>query len=186
MNALSQDTVLLIIDVQKGLDDPALGRRNNPGAEAKMSQLLREWRTTGRPVIHVQHHSVRPASPLWPDKPGVEFKETVRPVEGEPIFRKTVNSAFIGTGLETHLQERGLNTLVIVGLTTEHCVSATTRMAGDLGFETYLVADATATFDRTGYDGRRYPAEQVHDIALASLHGEFTTVVEADDIVAQL
>ena len=127
---------------------------------------------------------------MCPDKPGVEFKEEVRPIAGEPIFRKTVNSAFIGAGLETdletHLRERDLNTLVIVGLTTEHCVSATTRMAGDLGFETYLIADATATFDRTGYDGRRYPAEQVHGIALASLHGEFATVVETDDIAAHL
>ena len=186
MGALPQDAVLLIIDVQKGLDDPVWGRRNNPDAETNMARLLRGWRATGRPVIHVQHHSLRPRSPLRPELPGVAFKDEVRPVEGEPIFQKTVNSAFIGTDLEVHLRERDLNTLVIVGLTTDHCVSTTTRMAGNLGFETYLVADATATFERIGHDGRHYSAEAMHDLALASLHDEFATVVETDEVVAQL
>ena len=184
MNRLPQDTVLLLIDIQQGLDDPVWGERNNPDAEEKMAQLLRGWRSSGRPVIHVQHLSSHPSSPLAPNKPGVAFKEAVLPIEGEPIFQKTVNSAFIGTALEAYLRERSLHTLVIVGLTTNHCVSTTTRMAGNLGFEAYLVADATATFDRTGHDGRRYAAEQVHDLALASLHGEFATVVETKDILA--
>jgi nicotinamidase-related amidase len=134
----------------------------------------------------VQHCSVTPGSPLLPDQPGVEFKLFAQPIEGEPVFQKSVNSAFIGTELEAYLRQNDLNTLVIVGLTTNHCVSTTTRMAGNLGFDTYLVADATATFDRTGHDGRRYPAEQVHDLALASLHGEFATVVEIDDLLTQV
>ena len=186
MNILPQDAVLLLIDVQQGFSDPVWGRRNNPEAEANMSRLLTEWRIVGRPVIHVQHCSVTPGSPLRPDQPGVEFQEFARPIEDEPVFQKIVNSAFIGTDLEGYLRENDLTTLVIVGLTTNHCVSTTTRMAGNLGFDTYLVADATATFDRTGYDGRRYPAEQVHDLALASLHGEFATVVETDDLLTQI
>ena len=185
MNALLQATVLLLIDVQIGFDDPVWGRRNNLDAEEKMSSLLNAWRTSGRPVVHVQHCSVTPGSPLLPDQPGVEFMAFAQPLNGEPVFQKSVNSAFIGTDLEGYLRENDLTTLVIVGLTTNHCVSTTTRMAGNLGFETYLVADATATFDRTGHDGRCYPAQQVHDLALASLHGEFATVVETDEVLAQ-
>ncbi len=183
---LPQDTVLLLIDVQKGFDDPVWGRRNNPDAEENMSRLLQSWRAGGRPVIHVQHCSVTPSSPLRPNQSGVEFQEFAQPVEDEPVFQKNVNSAFIGTNLEDYLRKHDLNRLVIVGLTTNHCVSTTTRMAGNLGFETYLVADATATFDRTGHDGRRYPAEQVHDLALASLHGEFATVIETDEVLTHL
>jgi nicotinamidase-related amidase len=176
----------MLIDVQQGLDDPYWGNRNNPGAEEKIAQLLQAWRKTDRPIIHVQHCSVLPGSPLSPALPGVAFKAQAEPADGEPIFQKSVNSAFIGTDLEAYLREHGLNILVIVGLTTNHCVSTTTRMAGNLGFETYLVADATAAFGRTGHDGRSYSAEEVHRVSLASLHGEFATVVESADLLARM
>ena len=183
MDALPQDAVLLIIDVQKGMDDPHYGKRNNPQAEDNIARLLESWRGSGRPVFHVQHLSTEPDSPLRPERPGCEIKDAVKPRQGEPLFQKHVNSAFIGTDLEQQLRERGLDTLVIVGLTTQHCVSTTTRMAGNLGFRTYLVADATAAFDSTGYDGRRYPAEEVHAVSLATLHQEFATVVDTETLL---
>ena len=183
MISLPQDAVLLLVDIQQGFDDPYWGQRNNPDAEQKIAALLEAWRASHRPVIHVQHCSVTPGSPLSPALPGVAFKAESAPIAGEQIFQKRVNSAFIGTGLESYLRQHDLNTLVIVGLTTNHCVSTTTRMAGNLGFETYLVGDATATFDRTSYDGRLFPAELVHQMSLANLHGEFATVIESDDLL---
>jgi nicotinamidase-related amidase len=97
-----------------------------------------------------------------------------------------VNSAFIGTDLESYLREHGIDALTIVGLTTDHCVSTTARMAGNLGFEAYVVDDATATFDRSGPDGRMYGADEIHAISLASLHGEFATVLRTDQVLAAL
>lgn len=47
----------------------------------------------------------------------------------------------------------------------------------------YVVADATATFDRVGHDGKNYTAEEIHNISLASLHQEFATVVTTDQVV---
>lgn len=183
---LPDTAALIIVDVQVGFDDPVWGERNNPDAEARIVELLAAWRRTGRPVIHLQHLSTDPDSPLAPGRPGAEIRPEVAPLDGEPVFRKRVNSAFIGTGLESFLRARGIGTLVITGLTTDHCVSTTTRMAGNLGFETLLVADATAAFARRGHDGNCYDADLIHATALASLHGEFAEVLETREVVARL
>ena len=178
-----KNTTLLIIDVQKGFDDPRWGKRNNPDAESNIALLLSEWRRKGLPVIHIQHCSVEPDSPLRPELPGNAFKDVALPINDEKIFTKTVNSAFIGTGLEEYLRNHGIDSLVIVGLTTDHCVSTTTRMAGNLGFEVTLVSDATAAFDRLGHDGKEYSAEDIHRIHLASLNREFCIVRSTAEIV---
>jgi len=178
------DTALLIIDVQQGMDAPFLPERNNPGAERQMTALLGAWRTAGAPVIHVQHLSVISDSPLRPGQPGVELKPEVRPLAGEPLFQKRVNSAFIGTALEGYLREHGIGQLVIVGLTTDHCVSSTARMAANLGFSVTVVSDATATFGRTGPDGRYYGPEEIHRAELAILHGEFAAVRSTESVLA--
>jgi nicotinamidase-related amidase len=183
---LSANTALLLIDIQQGLDEPRLGKRNNPGAERNIAALLRAWRQTHRPVIHVQHMSQEPDSPLRPDRPGNALKPEVLPVAGEPLFQKTVNSAFIGTALEAHLRDRQIDTLVCAGLTTDHCVSTTVRMAANLGFTVILVSDGTATFERTGPDGEHHSAEQMHQLALASLHEEFATVQRTDEVLAAI
>lgn len=186
MYRLPPTAALMLIDVQQGFDEPVWGRRNNPDAELRIAELLREWRRTERPVVHVQHMSRSAASPLRPNQSGNLIKEAVRPQGHEPVVRKEVNSAFIGTDLEQRLRSSGVDTLVIVGLTTDHCVSTTTRMAGNLGFTTFVVADATATFDRVAPDSVLYRAEEIHAISLASLHGEFATVLDSTAILDRL
>ena len=183
MTDLPRTAALVLIDVQKGFDQPYWGRRNNPQAEENMGRLLEAWRQADLPVVHIRHCSTTPGSPLQPGQAGNEIKDVVAPGPGEAVFEKTVNSAFIGTNLESWLRERGLGALVIAGLTTNHCVSTTARMAGNLGFETWVVADGTATFDRTDHTGRTFSAEDVHAVSLASLHGEFATVATTDEIL---
>jgi len=153
---LSPRTALLLIDIQQGLDGPRLGARNNPHAEQ---------------------------SPLREGEPGNAFKSEALPIGDEPVFRKHANSAFIGTELEAYLRAQGIKSLVVVGLTTDHCVSTTARMAGNLGFNVTVVADATATFERRGPDGTHYSADLMHGVELASLNGEFATVRNAHNIL---
>lgn len=174
---------LLVVDVQKGLDDPSLGARNNPEAESNVAALLAAWRSRGRPVVHVRHCSVEPDSPLRPDRPGNAIKDEALPLPGEVQIAKTVNSAFVGTELDAYLREQGIGSLVVVGLTTDHCVSATTRSASDLGYTVTVVSDATAAFERLGHDGVLHPAEDVHRVNLASLNGEFCVVRSTADLL---
>jgi nicotinamidase-related amidase len=184
---LPQDAVLLVVDVQKGMDVYAAQyNRNNPDLERNIARLQAAWRAAGRPIVHVQHLSREPQSPLRPGQPGVEIKDEVRPRSGEPVVQKSVSSAFIGTNLESDLRRRGVTTLVVVGMQTNMCVSTTARMAGNLGFTTYVVSDATATFDNTGPDGKRYASELLHAVALADLHGEFSTVIDTPTVLAAL
>jgi len=179
-------TTLLVVDLQLGFHHPRWGRRNNPYLEQHTSELLRAWRASGRPVVHVRHMSADPSSPLRPGQPGNDFKPETAPVAGEAVIEKSVNSAFIGTSLEIDLRRAGCRGLIIVGLTTNHCVSTTARMAGNLGFATWVVSDATATFDRVGPDGVEHRADQIHAIALSDLHGEFATVVDTEAVIAAL
>jgi nicotinamidase-related amidase len=186
MKMLPPDAALLVIDLQFGFDDPAWGPRNNPDMERNVAALLAAWRTAPAPIIHVHHDSSNPSGLMRRGTPGNAFKPEARPAHGEAVYRKSVNSAFIGTTLAADLRAMSIGTLVIVGLTTNHCISTTARMAGNLGFETFVVADATATFDRANLDGTIRPATAVHDAALSDLQGEFAQVVHTRSVIAAL
>ena len=178
----SDRPALILIDIQKGFDNVEYwgGQRNNLDAEKNAGKLLKLWRKNELPIFHIQHCSSMPTSLLNETNKGNEFKDVVKPVGEEPIIKKNVNSAFIGTDLKKRLDIEKITKLVIVGLTTDHCVSTTTRMAGNFGFDTFLVSDATATFNKKGLDGKNFSAELIHETALASLNGEFATVVTTD------
>lgn len=177
---------LVVIDVQHSFDDPSWGARNNPSAEANVARAIAAWREHGAPVIHVRHVNPGHGSLFSPGTPHVEFKPEAVPFDGEPVITKDVNSAFIGTDLEQRLRSAGADSVAIVGLTTDHCVSTTTRMAGNLGFETWLLEDATATFERTGIDGEPLSADLMHRTALASLNEEFAEVITTDEAIARV
>jgi len=153
---------LILVDIQKGFEDIKYwgGHRNNPNAEFRASELLKIWRDIGLPVFHVQHCSSIMTSPLHETHPGNQFNDLVTPIEGEPIIKKNVNSAFIGTDLQVQLDNANITSLIIAGLTTDHCISTTTRMAGNLGYDTFLAADATAVAQRSKAKSvkRRLPA----------------------------
>ncbi len=180
---LDNSTALLLIDLQKGFENIEYwgGGRNNPMAEENAAKILHVWRENSLPLFHIKHCSTNPNSPLAEGNKGNDFLEFVTPLKGEVVIKKNVNSAFIGTNLKELLDEKGITKIVIVGLTTDHCISTSTRMAGNFGYETYLIADATATFDKIGVNGEKYTAQLIHDTALASLHEEFATVINLND-----
>jgi nicotinamidase-related amidase len=186
MNRLPHATALLLIDLQKAIDHPSWGRRNNPDAEQNIARLLAAWRACRMPLYHVRHDSTVPHSTYRPGEPGHDFKDEARPLPGETVVPKKTNSAFIGTGLEEKLRAANQFTVVITGVITSNSVEATARMAGNLGFGTYVVSDATFTFGKTDWDGNPRSAEAVHAMSLANLHGEYCTVVTTAEVLAAL
>ncbi|KAJ0417171.1 Isochorismatase hydrolase [Aspergillus carlsbadensis] len=223
----AQPTALLLIDAQNGFNvDPNTpshwgSQRSNPYLEQNLSALLRAFRTArankptpgGIEIIHVYHSSTSPGSALHPSADNgraIQPLDIVKPADdgSEPVMWKTVNSAFIGTELEKYLREKGIRQLVVAGITTDHCVSTSVRMAANLGVvdryingerpvvledgqqkevvdvdkgRIVLVGDATATWAKGGFD-----AETVHKVTLASLDGEFADVVSTSEVVEAL
>lgn len=178
-------TALLVIDVQRAFQDADFwGRRNNPGCEANIAALIDAWRAAGRPLVYVRHDSAEPGSPLAPGLPGNAFQDVV---SGEPdlLVSKRVNSAFYGDpDLHAWLQEHGIGSIAVCGITTNHCVETTARMGANLGYEVLFALDATHTFDRTGPDGERLTADELARATATSLHGEFAAVVRTDELVS--
>jgi nicotinamidase-related amidase len=175
--------VLIAIDIQKGFLSPYWGQRNNPSAEEVMAAALAKWRAHGRTLVHVQHLSTNPASPLYPEKEGVQLMDFACPQVGEKLVQKQVNSAFIGTDLLEYLRRIAATELTFIGFTTDHCVSTSTRMAANHGFRCRVVEDATVAHDRYSSTGERLPAALVHEYALASLRDEFAEIIRSSALL---
>ncbi len=168
---------LVVVDVQRGFDDPSWGRRDNPACEANVGALIGAWRERGWPLVFVRHDSDEPGSTLAPGTPGNEFKDVIT---GEPdlLVTKTVNSSFHGDpDLKAWLDGEAIDEIYICGITTNHCCETTARVGGNLGYDVKFVIDATHTFDRATPDGEMIPAEQIARVTAANLHDEFATVV---------
>lgn len=176
-------TALVVVDVQRGFDDPRWGRRNNPACEENVARLLAHWRSARGPVVFVRHDSGEEGSPLAPGAPGNAFKDALT---GEPdlLVAKRVHSAFHGSpDLAAWLRGRGIGAVALCGITTNHCCETTARIGSDLGFEVAFVGDATHTFDRAAPDGSLVSAEDLQRATEASLDGEFAAVVRTGDVV---
>ena len=183
------DDVLIVIDQQKAMDHPKWGPRNNPGAEANIARLLADWRRRGAPIVHVKHDGSKPESPFRPGQEGNDFLPLTAPLDGELVVTKKVHSAFIGTDLAAGLQAMagggGANPpLVICGVLLANSVEATVRVAANLGFEVRLPGDACWSCDKRDLTGRLWPAEDVHQLTLALLDGEYAEVTTVDEILA--
>ncbi|MCJ1398881.1 hypothetical protein MMC11_002082 [Xylographa trunciseda] len=197
--------VLLLIDIQVGFDHPTYwgSRRSNQSFETNVTKLLHGFRGAARSpiagtrpnVIHIYHKSLNPASPFHPSSDGINFQPYATPVQGEVIISKSVNSAFIDTNLEEMLRVLEVQRLFVAGLTTDHCVSTSVRMAANLGVTDHLdkdtgelvkgkiilIEDAAATWERGEFDG-----ETVHRVQVASLKGEFCEVATTDEVLKMI
>lgn len=181
---LINNTALIIIDQQQGLDDPKLGARNNPNAESIMLKLLNAWRITGMPIIHVKHRSTEPESVFYPNQQGFEFKPDFLPHHNELVIEKSIPCAMLTTDLETILDQKNIRKLVLAGASTNNSIEATARTASGLGFSVFVVEDACFAFAKKDYFGTARTAADVHAMSLANLKDEYAQVVNSERLLA--
>lgn len=177
---------LILIDMQKGMANTDVNSRNNLQAEEHIAQLLQAWRAADAHVVHVRHISRSPSSPFAPGQAGVEFQEALQPLHYEHVVEKNVPDAFINTALERWLRVRDVHRIVLAGVSTNNSVEASARTAGNLGFDTVVVADATFAFAMTDYAGTLRSADDVHAMSLANLNGEYATVMDTRRVLDEI
>jgi nicotinamidase-related amidase len=179
------NSALIVIDVQKGIDESVHwgGNRNNPQTEENIEVLVKHWRRQHLPIFIIQHCSTSPDSPFRPGQIGNELKSIVTPRTGETTIQKSTANAFVATGLQKELDDLRITDVVVVGFVTNNSVEATARMAGDLGFKTVVVSDATACFDKVGTKGEKFSSALVHQLSLANLNGEYATIMTTSEVL---
>ncbi|MGX6447104.1 cysteine hydrolase family protein [Patulibacter sp. S7RM1-6] len=177
---------LVVIDVQRGFDDPTRPPRDNPACEANVRRLVDAAGARGDAIVLVRHDSDDPASSLAPGTAGHAFKAVLDGVEPDLLVPKRVHSAFHGAvDLDAWLRARRLRDLVVCGIQTNRCCETTTRVAGDLGYAVRFALDATHTFDEPDrLGGPPLPAALLARTTAANLHGHFAEVTTTEAIVA--
>lgn len=181
---LPMHAALVVVDAQTAFDDPWWGPRNNPSCDANISSLVSAFASTGRPVVYVRHESRNPDSPLHPKQPGSALKPYLGAHTPDLFVTKEVNSSFHGSpDLHAWLRKHDISTIVIAGITTNHCCETTARVGGNLGYDVLFALDATHTFDRVGPDGITMTADELARATATNLHGEFATIVSTRDLL---
>ena len=136
--------ILLVIDMQEGIVDEDLY-----DCEAFMDRVVRlvgAAREHGVEVIFVQHDA-GPDSGLTPGEEGFEIVDALRPLPGEKVFVKTINSCFGNKELKKYLKKQEDKRLMIVGLQTNYCIDATVKSAFERGYEVIIPEGTNSTFD---------------------------------------
>jgi len=179
---------LLIVDVQMAFvqRDERGDVRCNPDAESNISRILAFFREHQLSIKHIHHHSLLNDSLFRAELPGAQAQKCVKPLPHEAVYIKNVNSAFIGTSLEQDLRDSTIDSLILCGATANHCVETTTRMAGNLGFNTFFIFDAVWTYDMVGPDGRTHRAADVLSMTMANLQDEFASVISTNALLQKL
>lgn len=97
-------------------------------------------------VIYIRHDD-GVGNELTKGNDGFEIYDGFKPLEGEKIFDKTVNSAFKDTGLLEYLKQKKESTIIVAGLQTDYCIDATIKAGFEHGFKLIVPANANTTVD---------------------------------------
>ncbi len=184
------NAALLIIDFQNDYFATWPGARW-PLADAESAadnarRLLDAFRARGLPIVHVRHENPSPEAPFFAaGSPGAQIHARLTPQPDETVITKHYPNCFRDTPLKAHLDELGIDALIIVGAMSHMCIDAGTRAAADLGYACTVVHDACTTRDQVFAD-TTVPAAQVHAAFMAALAFAYAQVVSCDAACAQL
>ena len=150
-------------------------------AAKKAGELLKAFRTAGKPVFFIKHMSTRSDATFFvPGTQGADIHSSVSPLPDETVIEKHFPNSFLQTELLSVLKEQEVTDLVICGAMSHMCIDTTVRAAKELGFKCTLIADACATRNLK-FGEEILPAQTVHASFMAALDGMFATIMTADE-----
>ena len=151
--------VVLVIDTQKLIVNDELYVLEQ--FEANVIKIIDAARSNDVEVVYVRHDEGS-ATELTKGTEGFEIYDKFKPLPGEKIFDKKVNSAFKDTGLLEYLQAKGEEVLIVVGLQTDYCLDATVKCGFEHGFQMIVPAYANTT-EANGYMSARQSYEYYNE-----------------------
>lgn len=179
-------SALLVIDIQDSFKaTPRWERRSSPRFEENVDRMIRAWREAGLPVIYFLHTDPDPG--FETTSPFFKLMDFLSPAPGEPVLLKNTRNAFTSTNLQEVLKEKGVERLVITGISTEQCCETTTRLAADLGYDVDFVTEATMTFPISDPEtGEELSTGEILRRTEYVLRKRFARIATVDDLVAEL
>jgi len=178
------DAVLIVLEAQREYDEGgALELAGVQAAVDNIAALLLVGRKDGAEIVHIVHEgSVGRA--FDPGRGGRVF-EQLAPLDGETVLSKGLPNGFRYSGLQNHLAAIGRPHLILCGFMTHLSISSTASAALDLGYETTVVSNATATRALPAINGgATVSAETVQATALAALADRFSAVNTTAQVLA--
>jgi len=176
---------LLVIDVQNEYVTGGLPIAHPP-VESSLERIgvaIDAAHAHGLPVVVVRHTEPDPAGGLFvAGTPAWDLHEVVTSRAHDVVIDKTLPGSFTGTELQSWLDGRGIDSLVVVGYMTHMCVDTTTRQAMHLGLDVTVLDDATGTIDVSD----DLPAALVHRVEIGVLGDGFARVTGTADWIASL
>ncbi|KAI4091619.1 MAG: hypothetical protein LQ344_003970 [Seirophora lacunosa] len=168
------NSALILIDCQNEYAHGRLAIHDLPASRAVIADLLRKYRDAGGDVVHVVHETPEGAPLFTPGTDLAEEWEELKPREGEEVIRKVKPCAFSDTKLDDVLKNRmGKEKIVLAHV----CVSSTSRIGAELGYDVSVVSDGIGDRDIPGAS-----AQQLVDTVLAELGDVSATIVKSSDL----
>lgn len=110
------------------------------------------------------------------------MSKIITPNPGEVIFDKQFNSAFVKTDLKNYLANKGIETIILVGMQTEYCIDATCKSAFEHGFKVIIPEKTNTT-----YDNGVLTAKQIYEHYMDRIwKGRFARVDSMEHILEEL
>ncbi len=173
-------TALLIIDVQQALCSGPYAAFESDRVIQRINLVSQRARKAGALVVLIQHESA--GGPLVYGTDGWQLAKGLDAAPSDTRLRKQATDSFHNTPLQTVLQARGIETLVICGFQSEFCVDTTTRRALALGYPVTLVADGHSTMDNSVLSAAQITAHHNETLSNITSFGPRARAVAAEEI----
>ena len=185
-----KNTALLLIDIQNDYFSSFEGAKyplvSSEEASKNASTLLKEFRKKALNIIHVKHENPDENAPFFNiGSKGAQIHNSVKPLEEETVISKNFPNSFLKTQLKEILEEKEIDSLVIVGAMTHMCVDATLRAAKDFGYNCTVINDACATKDLE-FNGKTVSAQEVQSSFMAAFEFAYAKVESTNDFLKGL